>query len=394
MAQAKKIEPKEGSVGQNTLKANVWDAGLCTGCGACVGICPYQGFWGDRTRPLFSCDVPDDGGRCSAFCPRWNLRLGEIYSPPFADGSTSELGRIRGYLLARASDPALRAKAQHGGTLSALLALGLAQGFVDVAVVAGKREDLAMTPALVSHQEEVISYAGSTFLTSPTVSGYHAARKAGFQRIGVVATPCQAQSLAKIRSVSERFEDRPGDALSLVLGVFCGWTLSLGSFKDRLKALGVGRLVAMDIPAGRGTLEILGESGLVELPFDRVEPMVREACACCLDTTAELADISVGSARTNEPWEEMRTWNQVLIRSERGETLFSKAVELGVVEVREAPKDALEALKAAARAKKQKALRVLRQKAVSGSKLGYLDTQDPSLPKFLEAIETEGANRA
>jgi len=218
----------------------------------------------------------------------------------------------------------LRAKAQHGGTLSVLLAMALAQGFADVAVVAGKKESLAMTPALVSSPKEVISYAGSTLFVSPTVSGYHAARKAGFKRIGVVATPCQAQALAKIRSVSERFEDHPGDALSIVLGVFCGWTLSLRPFKERLKELGVGRLVAMDIPAGKGTLEILGDSGLAELPFDGFEPMIREACAFCLDTTAELADISVGSARTNEPWEEVRTWNQVLIRSERGEALFHK----------------------------------------------------------------------
>lgn len=59
------------------------------------------------------------------------------------------------------------------------------------------------------------------------------------------------------------------------------------------------------------------------------------------------------------------------------------------MEVREAPRGALEALKVAARAKKQKAIRALRQKTGPGQKLGYLDIQDPFLPKFLEAIETE-----
>jgi coenzyme F420 hydrogenase subunit beta len=54
-----------------------------------------------------------------------------------------------------------------------------------------------------------------------------------------------------------------------------------------------------------------------------------EGCGKCQDFTAELADISVGSMASPGGW------CTVLVRSEKGETLFKDAVEKGVVEARE-----------------------------------------------------------
>jgi coenzyme F420 hydrogenase subunit beta len=57
--------------GQKELTAQVRDAGLCTGCGACVNLCPYQVFYHDRTIVLNACDIA--AGRCHAFCPRTSI---------------------------------------------------------------------------------------------------------------------------------------------------------------------------------------------------------------------------------------------------------------------------------------------------------------------------------
>lgn len=375
-------------MGQGALKTNVWETRLCTGCGACVGLCPYQGFWEGTTRPIFSCNLPDEEGRCSAFCPRLNLRLGDFYGPL---GATPEIGPVLDYALTRASDPRIRARAQHGGTLSALLMLALKEGFIDTALLAGRAKGLGLSPRLVKEPEEIERYSGSAFFVSPTVSGYNEARKSGFKRIGAVATPCQAQAFAKIRSVSGRFEEKPGEDLALVLGVFCGWTLSLKSFRGRLKALGFKDGVSMDTPAGKGTLEIKdGWGQRIEVPIEELRPFINEACTVCLDTTSELADISVGSARTHEPWEEMRTWNQVIVRTELGKSLFRLAVNSGILEVRKPPDFALADLKGAARAKKRKAIQALRARGSLGERLGYLDMKDPFLPDFLKAIEGQG----
>jgi len=60
---------REGTPGgQKELEEAVLSAGLCTGCGACVNLCPYQAAYRDRTVTLHHCDLIR--GRCYAFCPR------------------------------------------------------------------------------------------------------------------------------------------------------------------------------------------------------------------------------------------------------------------------------------------------------------------------------------
>ena len=54
--------------GQKELIEQVHDQGLCTGCGACVNLCPYYATSKDKTVIMDICDR--EAGRCYAFCPR------------------------------------------------------------------------------------------------------------------------------------------------------------------------------------------------------------------------------------------------------------------------------------------------------------------------------------
>jgi coenzyme F420 hydrogenase subunit beta len=71
--------------------------------------------------------------------------------------------------------------------------------------------------------------------------------------------------------------------------------------------------------------------------------------------TAEFSDLSVGSARLPEGWQEARSWNQVIVRTERGMDLLETARSRGVLEFRDVPEGNLERLKAASMGKKQAA---------------------------------------
>jgi coenzyme F420 hydrogenase subunit beta len=87
-----------------------------------------------------------------------------------------------------------------------------------------------------------------------------------------------------------------------------------------------------------------------------------------MDSTAEYADISVGAARFPCDWEDVRQWNQLIVRTKEGKELVDLAVRRGVLEVREAPAESLKELKNAAVKKKKESLKNIVRKSGSVKK--------------------------
>jgi coenzyme F420 hydrogenase subunit beta len=363
--------------GQKELTAQVRDAGLCTGCGACVNLCPYQVFYQDRTIVLNACDIA--AGRCHTFCPRTPVDLEALRARFFeASEFTPEIGPVKAFYITRAADDQLRRQAQHGGTVSALMSLALQEGLIDAAVVAEGRERFVHEGATVHQSEELRKRAKSKFIVSPTIAEFNRTARSQAQKIGVVVTPCQAFALAKMRFKPELTSgDNPIDKLKLVIGLFCGFTLSWAKLIDLLQTrTGLDEITGMEVPPGEGMLEVFTTAGALRFPMDKVEPLVREACRYCIDTTAEYADLSVGSARFSENWEETRSWNQVVVRTLTGMKLMERARESGVLEFRDVPAGSLETLKKAALKKKKTAVKNIVGKSGSADDLLYLDARD------------------
>jgi coenzyme F420 hydrogenase subunit beta len=219
---------------------------------------------------------------------------------------------------------------------------------------------------------------------SPTIAAFNQLVTEDRGNIGVVATPCQALALAKMKLMKE---DNPRiDQLKLVVGLYCGWTLSAEKYTKLLleKNINLESIVGMDIPAGKNILELFTNNGVTSIPFDEVQNCIREACLYCLDSTAEYADISVGSARFAGKWEKVRHWNQLIVRTRKGRELVELAIKKGVLEVREASAESLKELKDAAVKKKKEALKNIVRKSGSVKNLLYLDGRDPAVKKYLE----------
>lgn len=373
---------KKKSASQVMLKKSVLEQDLCTGCGACVGLCPYQVIHADRTVQLFDCDLVD--GKCSDFCPRIPADLNAIRESLYdAADLTDEIGPLKRFLITRATDPDLRARAQHGGTVTALLELAMKEGLIDAAIVAGQNDRRECEGLLLDESGVLHNYTKSRFLVSPTVAAFNRLPERDGRQIGVVATPCQAIALAKMKTAKIDGYTK-AQSLGLVIGLFCGWTMALEKFHRLLEQydLPVKTLSGMDIPAGKNVLQLQTPGGSVEVPMTEVETCIRTACRYCTDSTAEFADLSVGAARYGDD-AQMRGWNQVVVRSCRGEDLIRMALEKGVLEIREAPMHALQALKNAAVEKKKKALRNIVMKSRSKKKLLYLKNDDPVIRKYL-----------
>ena len=371
--------------GQKFLKRNIMDEGLCTGCGACVGLCSYQVIYHDRTVQLHNCDLED--GKCYAFCPRTVTDLVALRELLFEqDDLTPEIGAVKGYYFTQAVDPELREIAQHGATVTALMELALAEGMIDSAIVSSRNQEFMQNSVITGDRGALRKNAGSNFTVSPTVAAFNQLVTEDKGNIGIVATPCQALALAKMKLVKE--DNRRIEQLKLVVGLYCGWTLSAEKYTKLLlqNDIDLESIKGMDIPAGKSVLELYTSDGVKSVPVDEVQDCIRDACLYCMDSTAEYADVSVGSARFPGDWEEVCQWNQLIVRTKKGKELVDLAVKRGVLEVREASAESLKELKNAAVKKKKEALKNIVRKSGSVKNLLYLDGCDPAVKKYL-AVE-------
>ena len=371
------MELNKKIMGQKELQKKVMETGLCTNCGACVNLCPYAVSYKDHTIILDPCGREE--GRCYAFCPRTPTDLAALRSRYDSRDLTPEIGALKGFYLTRAADPEVRKSSQHGGTVTTLVSLALEEGVIDTAVLAEEGEGFLPQGVAVQRVSEVKKKGKSRFVVSPNLAAFHRAAKGSAGRIGVVATPCQALALAKMRLKPYPSKDSNIDKLRLVIGLFCGWALSWRELKALLeKRFGKDSILGLDIPPSKhNSMEIHTPKGIVEISLDEVTPFVRKSCQYCWDMTAEFSDLSVGSARVPEGWEVARGWNQVIVRTPAGQDLLDLARDRKVLEFRGMPEGNLERLKKASVNKKRTALQNLAQMSGNSQDFLYLDGQDP-----------------
>ena len=379
------MKAKKKSGGQKELRERVLDAGLCTNCGACVNLCPYAASFKDNLIIVDQCDREE--GRCYAFCPRTPTDLQSLRQTLYEPGDlTPELGPFKGFYLTRAADQRVRQAAQHGGTVTTLISLALQEGLIDTAVVAESGGNFLPEGVAVQEAAKLRKLARSKFVVSPNLAAFHKAAKGDSRGIGIIATPCQALALAKMRLKPFPDQDSNIGKLKLTIGLFCGWALSWRGLKNLLaEKIGNNSIVGLDIPPSKHhSMEVHTTNGIIEISLDEVLPAVRNSCNYCWDMTAEFSDISVGSARLPEGWEVARGWNQVIVRTRAGQELLEMARSRGLLEFRDMPEGNLERLKKASVNKKRTALKNLVGKSGNPKDLLYLDGQDPVLRTLMD----------
>jgi len=352
--------------GPRELVECVQQAGLCIGCGACVDICPYFKHYRGKTVQVFSCDLEE--GRCFAHCPKIEVDQEGISrrlrGKPY---EALDLGDLRSVRAARAGRACSRGGFQGGGTVSALAAFALRTGRIDAAVLTDRQGPWPL-PRVVTREDQVFECASSKFTAAATLSALNGAARDGYERIGLVGTPCQITAAAQMKGNPLNREDF-ADPVALSIGLFCNWALDPRGFNHFLsQRLDISRVTGMDIPPPPADVLVvwLGDD-TVDIPLDEIRPFIPETCSLCPDLTSEWADLSVGML------EGRPGWNTLVIRSESGESLVEAAEKGGFLESTPMPRENLEHLEWAGRAKKrrafQKALQEGRINSESGSSI-------------------------
>ena len=277
------------------LKREVWDTGRCSGCGACVAVCPADSLSFDEGEMVVSprsnayCKQATDGvncGACYSVCPRTG------------DQPADALGTYLELITAKSTFEV--PNKQSGGAVTAILANALDKGLIDAIVtVTEDRWTLKPSSVIITKTDVLIQQAGSRYSWwVPLLAALkYAVVKHKYKRIAVIGVPCAVQAIARMRESDNDLLKPYGKAIRLVIGLFCTETfdynaLILGKLKTHYK-LEPHEIKKLNV---KGKLEVLKQDGSTMIvPLAELETCIRQGCHFCTDLTAVLSDISAGA---------------------------------------------------------------------------------------------------
>ena len=306
------------------LKEEVWDQGLCSGCGACVAVCPADALHfparDPGTAPVSSgyCKEETDGvpcGACVSVCPRAGDRAPKRM-----------LGEYREIWPARAGFEVPRR--QSGGAVSALLTHALEEGLIDAVVtIAEDRFTLLPRSVVLTSREALIHEAGSRYQwwVPLLASLKEAVVERKYRRVAVVGVPCAIQALRLAKESDHQLVKPFGRSLRLLLGLFCTETfdyrLLIENVLGKEHGIAPWEVKRLDV---KGKLEVtLEEKPALVLPLKSLEATVRPGCHACTDLTAVDADISAGAVGSPEGF------TTLVVRTPEGKAFADMALASG-----------------------------------------------------------------
>ncbi len=326
------------------LYKEVVTSGLCTGCAACIVVCPHDVLkYNDGDGVYRPWKVDADGGpedcthgakgctMCTRACPRFRTWETEIDGFMFGRerGETEVAGISGDILLVRAADEAVRDNGQDGGLVSAILIWALEHEVIDAALVSALEGDgttWKAIPGVARTRDQILASAGSRYTYSANTLAYAEAVERGFEKLALVGMSCQSSVPAVM---SARKAGKVARRLSLSIGLLCSKTFDDAIFEELFEAkYGLTRAAIKKINI-KGVFQIWTHDGRYhEVSLKEGHAWTREGCKQCPDFAAEHADISTGGIGA------FSDWTLTIVRTDQGRDILAGMIADGVVETR------------------------------------------------------------
>jgi coenzyme F420 hydrogenase subunit beta len=324
----------------NDLKTEVIDAGLCTRCGSCAGVCKPGCI---QMTDLLGKVVPVQAdptcctacGVCYSGCSGKDVNWTALNRQVFGRQPTNYLlGNFQSAGVGFSTDAEMRRGAGSGGVVSAISTFLLENRLVDGVI--SLNDDPAQpyhpTPQILTTRAQVLSAAQSKYSISPvnTIFRQLLGKSGVYAYVGL---PCQIHSLRKLQAAGYA----PAKKIKYVIGLYCGNILHFDSVRSYMKRCGVKDLeqvASVKYRAGEwpGSLEVGLKDGRLFsvkkfyanylIPF-----YIMRRCLLCTDLTDEFADISVGDGWAPVYEERGKGWSMVLGRTGLGAGLLQTLQE-------------------------------------------------------------------
>ncbi|MGI6078623.1 MAG: Coenzyme F420 hydrogenase/dehydrogenase, beta subunit C-terminal domain [Fastidiosipilaceae bacterium] len=290
---------------------SVVKAGLCTGCGTCIAICPKNALSLklDKAKGLFFPEIDASSctscGFCIKVCPGQEVNFPELNRIFFGHEPASNLlGNYIETFVGYSTNYNIRYNATSGGMVTQMLLFALDEGIIDGAVVTRMRKDNPFEPEpfIAKTREEIIEASRSKYCPVPVnVALKEILRSKDSERFAIVGLPCHLQAVRKLEAQNPKLMKK----IVLHVGIACSHTPNFHATDFILYQLGVRKEdVAQLSYRGEGwpgKMQVKLKKGLslnVGNYWGRGfgQGFVPCRCTLCCDHMAEFSDISFADA--------------------------------------------------------------------------------------------------
>jgi len=313
---------------EDSLATAVIESENCVGCGACVVVCPFSclEYVKGKPRLIKECQAC---GICAQVCPRYEWSRAKMENFVFgrAGKPKEEFGIYRRLAIAQATDGRILKVCQDGGVATALLLFALEKGSIDSAIVAGtnKEKPFYPNPKLATTSEDLLEAAGTKYSCSPNVLLLTDVAKQRKANVAFVGIPCQIQAVRNMQMAGLKEYTA---SLKFLIGLMCSECFTYeGLMEDHIRGklgISLADIRKMNI---KGKMLVTTDSGVTSIPLAEIKQYAQKSCSVCDDFSSELADISVGGLGLDG-------WTFAIIRTDKGEALFSSAEKTGFLKTK------------------------------------------------------------
>lgn len=317
---------------------------LCTGCGACAGICPSNAIeiitnTAGYLVANIDIDLCTDCGKCAKICPSNPENNPSIETDDIFHGVC-----LAGYV-GYAGDNTIREKSQSGGIVTALLCYLLEQNEIEGAIVNNLNQETRRPQAiLASSKDEIINACGSYYAQSSVVKTI---LENSEKNTAAVVLGCQGESLQLIH------EKYPKVHLpKYTIGLICSGQFSGNKIDDLIEQSGCDakklsgfRFKDKSIGGWPGDVHVATFNKDCWLPKEKRHELKQvfelHRCLACYDQMSLFCDIVCG-----DPWgiankQQPEGHTVVIARTERGKKLLENAAKDGAIIIEELSTDAI-----------------------------------------------------